>query len=412
MTDSLADHVREELGRLLAPLAAAGTPAGAASLLAALGRIDDNNAIRTELQRLAGLVSGISSLDDTALDSWDGVTKLLEFGQQLLAALRGLEAVVSDPLVASHLKGLGLEMTELITGLYLRTEHPRIHRAFSLMTLVDPAEVVPPQPLVVDPDGKIQRLPWQPDHLHFERVPDLVDDPFGTLRAAYFPNDLATAADALRQARRLFPLLRALARALGLASSDRAFDPAAPPPPLVPPSDGDGVADPEPFPLPPPNESPSPSDPIDVSAFQRTFFPRFDIVLPGLPTSNGAAPARFGLTVLVSSSEHPSGVRGLILTPTGDLKWTQTRGNWQLTMSADAQIPAFVIGSHGLAVAPSNGPTTHATASLSVARVATAVRPRSDSALPTGRVSSWERRSSGSDWTSPPTDSHSSCWRT
>ncbi len=368
MADSLATQLRDELARLLGPLAAADTTAGITSLLAEIGRLDNNDAIGTELQNLATLVSGIASLDDSTLESWDGLTKLLALSQQLLAALRGLEAVVSDPSLAAQLEGLGVELVDLLAGQYIRAEHPRLHRAAAVLTLLEPAELVPPQPIVVGADGSLIRLPWQPELLHLERLPILIDDPFGTLKAAYFPNDLSAAADAHESARLLFPLLRGLARTLGLDSSDGVFDPSAPPPQPLPP-DCPVVPDPDPFPLPPPDEVPPPPAPVDLTAFQKTYFPRFLLTLPVVPSSDGTAPPSLGLAVLASSAEHPGGLRGLVLTPTGDLSWSETIGSWRLTMAADAQIPAFVVGPGGLSVAPISDPITNATATLTIALI-------------------------------------------
>ena len=376
MADGLAAQLRDELGRMLAPLAAAATPDGVTRLLAALGRPDGNDAISAELQRLAALVSGITALDESALASWDGLTRLLGLSQELLAALRGIEAAVSDPSLAAQLEGLGLELTELITGQYLRADHPRLHRAAAVLTLVDPAELTPPEPTVIANDGTVIRLPWQPDQLHFGRLPGLVNDPFGTLKAVYFPNNLAAAADAHESAARLFPLLHALARILGLSSSDGPFNPVAPAPPDSPASDADSIDDPDPATLPPPADDLPDPDPVDLTAFQLAYFPRFVLALPALPASGGtASPVQLSLAVLLSSAAHAGGVRGLLLTPEGDLSWTQTRGSWQLSMTADAQVPAFVIGPGGLAVAPADGPVTGATAALTIGLVPAAGAP-------------------------------------
>ena len=366
MADSLATHMRDELVRLLAPLAAAATPSGATRLLAALGRPGGNDQVRSELQRLATLVDGIASLDESALESWDGAVRLLQLSGELLDALRGIESVVADPNLAQQLAGLGVELSELLTGHYLRSEHPRIHRAASALTLIDPAELTQPVPLAVDGTGAIVRLPWQRDELHFERLPGLVEDPTGKLKAVYLPNDLAAAADAHESARRLFPLLRELARVLGLRSSEAPFDPNAPAPPPPPTSDEVNVEDPDLPPLPEPTDDPSPPDPVDQTAFEHTYFPRF---LVALHVFDATAGPQLGLAVIASSAEHAGGVRGLLLAPTGDLSWSDVFGGWRLTMAADAEIPAFVIGPHGISVAPAAGATTGATATLTIARV-------------------------------------------
>ncbi|MCI4355193.1 MAG: hypothetical protein L3K06_07495, partial [Thermoplasmata archaeon] len=264
MADSLTTQLRDELVRMLEPLEATATPDGIATLLAVLGRLDGGDALGTELQRLAVLVGGIGSLDESSLESWDGLTRILTLSEQLFDAVRGLESVVSDPTLAAHVEDLGKDLGEFLAGQYLRAHHPRIHRAASLLTLLQPAELVPPQPIVFGAGNSLVRLPSQLEVLHFERLPTLFDDPFGTLGAFYFPNGLAAAADAHESARLLFPALRSLARTLGIDSSDDVFDPSAPPPQPLP-ADSPVVPDSPSFPLPPPDQSPPPPPPVDLT---------------------------------------------------------------------------------------------------------------------------------------------------
>lgn len=374
MASDLPSRLRDELGRLLAPLAGAATPRGAADLLAALGRPDTSAEVRTELARLAGLAADLAALGDAELASWEGLASLLALSRELMSALRGIEALVSDPDLGAQLEGLGRELIELLVGLYLRAHRPRLLRAASLLTLIDPAEGEPPLPVVVD-DGALVRLPWQRDRLRLERLDELIGDPLGTLEAAYLPGGLALGADAHEAGRRIFPALRALARALGLASSYGPFDPAAPPPTPTSPADADFEITEEPLP-PEPTTDPPPLPPPDRSLFERTFFPRFELALPGLPAPDGApTPARLGLAILISSAEHPGGVRGLIVTPAAELAWTEIRGAWQIAMAADGQIPAFVIGPDGVGLAPSGSPIAGARARLSIARLAPPSEP-------------------------------------
>ena len=376
--DSLASRLRDELSRMLAPLGVATTPTGVAQLLAALGRTGGDPALTAELQRLSRLSADIAALDDADLSSWSGLAQLLAASRDVMSALRGLEHVVSDPRLGQQLQGLGLELTELLLGLYLRAEHPRLLRVGDLLTLVDPAERTVSAPVV---SGDTVRLPWQRDVLRTDRIGPFFDDPLGTLETRYLPNGLTSAADAHQAAAELFGVAHELARALGLASTIGLFDPTAPPIEPVPADAGADIGETQPTSRPPePStgdpEPPPPPPPPDLSAFQRQYFPQLSLALPGLTAADGASTAtRLSVSILASSAEHPGGVRGLIVALDSATAWTERRGDWTVSLAADGALPAFVVTPDGLALAPATGPVLGARAKLTLQRVAAAGTP-------------------------------------
>ena len=113
------------------------------------------------------------------------------------------------------------------------------------------------------------RAAWMADALHLDRLGPLLRDPWAVLRAAYLPNNLASAADAHASADRLFPLLRAGIDELGLASAVelRSLGPALPD---APSGEGDHFGSPEPA----PEDAPPPAPPGDLGPYYRVTQPR------------------------------------------------------------------------------------------------------------------------------------------
>ncbi|MGH9752194.1 MAG: hypothetical protein ACREA2_05365, partial [Blastocatellia bacterium] len=369
--------LRNEIQELLAPLiAAAQQPAGVQILLQSIGRtgeLGNRPDLRAEIERLAALAQGLADIDEDTLGSWEGLASVLNLSRDLLTALQSLERVVSDPSLAEQCGDLGLDLVQRLVALHLRARHPAIFRAASLLTLITPAEMADPVPPVLS-DSNIIRVAQLVDQFHIGRVEDLLKQPLQTLAERYFPNGLATAQDAHEAERRLFPILALLAQALDLPSFRDLIR--AIPAPASPPAEDNDIGHPggtepgeEEAPAAPPPDIVAP-EPVDLTPYFETFLPRFVFALPGLQDSDGApTPARFAVSAPISSAMHPGGARGIVITPLGQLDWSEERSGWRLSLESSGQAPAFVLGPGGVSQAPSDTPLTNATARLSIERV-------------------------------------------
>jgi hypothetical protein len=365
MADTLAGTLRDELTLLLAPLATLRTPDGVRAMLQSFGHgqaLAGQATLQAALDQCAALIDELQQIDDAALATWEGAGRALQAASDVFAAVRAVERAVTDPALAGQAKNLGQQLVNRLAVLYLRARWPQVHRAGAALTLITPAELTPPSPLVLS-GGQIARLPWRDDVLRFDRFGDLLARPWPTLADFYLPNALARATDAHNAAERLFPLIAMAASSLDLGSFRelRSLDPPAPP---APPVMGDvidhaGGSDSA------IDVTVSPDPAIDTTVFLRRRLPRLVILLPGLDNRS----ARLGVAFTISSAEHDGGVAGVIATLAGDLSWSETRGPWQLTFSSDGEIPAFVFGPNGFALAPSSTPVTGATGRLGVTRV-------------------------------------------
>src|SRR5262245_37818939 len=355
----MAAGLRQELGRLFEPLVvAAGSAERWPLVLALVGHTADaagDPGLRAALDDLAAL----AALGDVDVESWEGIEALLRSSSRAMDALRELERAASNPALAGRLQRLGLELAEQLTAVYLRRFHARIFRLAALLTVVDPAEALDAHPAVFA-GGERVRAAWMADELHLDRLGLLLRDPWTVLRAAYLPNNLATAADAHAAADRLFPHLRAVVSELGLASAveQRSLAPAEPD---APSGEGDHFGSPEPA----PEDAPPPAPPGALGPYYRITQPRLVIRIPQLQPDGTLAGTFLGIAVAASSPEHPGGVAGLIVELTGALNWTQTRGPWMLTASSQGTLPAFVVGPGGLKLATA---AAAASAKLVIAR--------------------------------------------
>ena len=361
MAGSLAGAMRDELLLLLAPLRSAASPDGIVAMLASFGypdHIAGQMSLSGALQQLAASIGQLSQIDDATLETWDGLAQVLQVNYGLFTSIRSLEQAVTDPALLAQLKDLGQQIASRLLALYLRARIPAAYRTASILTLVEPAETTAPSALQVE-NGQIVRLPWQDDTFHFERFGDLINHPWPTLRDAYFPNGLAQTADAYASADRLIPLLTLLATELGLPCANDLHALAPAPDSVDEITYGDHFSD-----APPENTPAAPPDDLNALRLQR--MPRLVARIPGLDGSE-----RMGILMTVSSREHPGGVAGLIFSLEGVANWSETHGAWQLSFQADGQIPAFVIGPTGVALAPVTGPLTGASASFSATRATT-----------------------------------------
>jgi hypothetical protein len=371
MPASLAGALRDGIVAILSPLAAAATPDGAALVLRSVGRVGavaDDPGLRGELIRVAGLAAEIEALDDSALDSWDGIGRLVTVVRDVVAAVQSAEAALSNASLAADAGALGADLAERLVALHLRARHTSTLRVLELLGLVVAGERVDPEPMQVGDGGTVQRLPWPHDTFHPGRLGDLVSDAGGYFAQLYLPGGMQTAADAHAGAALLFPVLVDLANLLGLrvlpgfelvgtAAPDVTTDGDQPVPDFPPPEDDDPAPD---------------LGPLDPTDFQRTYRPTLGFELLPLP---GDTAARIGLLLTASSGDHPDQVRGYLLTLAGGAGWQETRGHWQVSFTASGDIPVVSIGPGGLRLGPGQLPGAEVSAAFALSRIAAPGEP-------------------------------------
>src|SRR3954470_16525010 len=127
---SLAADLRDELSKLVEPLAtAARVPDGGPLLLALVGQTADaadEPGLRTALDRLAQASADLMALDEASLGGWEGIARILQAADESIGAVRAVESAVQDPALASRLADLGEQLGGQLIGLYLRRYHPRV----------------------------------------------------------------------------------------------------------------------------------------------------------------------------------------------------------------------------------------------------------------------------------------------
>ena len=354
---TMARALLAEAQRLVEPLVVAGrVDSGAEMLLGLVGQSADaagDPGLAAALADLSQAASALTALQDDDLDSWSELEAVADAARKATTALAALEHAVSDPGLAHRLEGLGVDLTGQLTGIYLRRFHSRLFRLVAVLTLISPAEFHAPQPPVMDGDTVVRRT-WFRDELHFDRIDPLLNQPWPTLRAVYFPHDLASAADAHASAALLFPMIGALLDAVHLPWSFDRRELNPPPPVDITPTDpsaDDGQADTGGFPdqgdLPDPPVDP---DPVDLTPFYLGFVPRLTVRIPRLQADGSLAGTFLGVAVESWSAAHPGNTPGLVVELTGALDWTATSGDWAVAVASEGDVPAFVIGPKGLSL--------------------------------------------------------------
>src|SRR3954468_20260158 len=136
---SLATSLRQELTRLLEPLTtAAGSPDRWALVLALIGH--GQAASDPGLKAALDAVAQLATLGDADLESFDGIEALLTKSAHAVDTLRQLENAASTPALKQQLTGLGPDLAQQLTAIYLRRHRPALFRSAALLTLIEPAQ--------------------------------------------------------------------------------------------------------------------------------------------------------------------------------------------------------------------------------------------------------------------------------
>ncbi len=321
--------------------------------LATLGQVEavsGSPALGTIVQNAAVIIEQLQALDPATLESWRGIQQILTLGRQTSHILQQLRQFAADPSRAQAAEGLGEDILSLLLASYLRRKQPTAFRVAALLTLIQARDYAALDAGIVV-NGVTLRYPRVVDQFRFDQISNLLSKPGRTLSAAYFPNDLATGIDAYNGAQQFFSALSFFLQELGVGSNA-----SYPPSSESAPSDEDGVQ-------PPDDQFYSDADwgstdaPLSVAPplpqeFYFGIFPTFHVDILGSQGSGADA----AIDVIASSAQHPGGIAGYLLTPTGSFNSVATFGDWRLTVSANGAIPAFVVKSTGVELAPSGLP--------------------------------------------------------
>lgn len=308
MSGSLITSLRDQLELLLAPLSAAVDDVGARTrLLAALGAdasLAGDAALLSALTAADNLRQQIDQAASAAEPSLGDIAALLEASGKLFTAARGLGQGGSDAALAR----LGEDLVALLTGVYLRAEHPLLYDCAVLLTLADWEDDGPPAPPPAPGAAELAGPPLDLARCRFDRIKPLLDDPDGTLRAAYLPNGLVTQSDANAAADKLFPVLGAILTKLGLTWSYGLLD-----------QDRAALGDAAAL--------------VDHALQVR------------LPTALIGDDVDAGLVFTLSSAAQ--GDLGLVLWPFAGLDVSEQVGDWKIEASLTVGVQALAIGRHG-----------------------------------------------------------------
>jgi hypothetical protein len=356
-TDVASDPVALEAW--LSQLGYTAAISGAPELTAAFGKV-------------AALKVELSSLDLTTLDSLAGVESLLQTARDVTTVVDALKQFGNDPARASVAAELGEEVLALLLASYLRRNHMTLFRVAAMLTLIDAAELSAPSPSVVEGGATVRFSPYF-DQFNFDAVSALVSNPGEVLRQYYFPNNLQLAQDARVGAARVFGNLGYFADAVGL-SWRTGYAPSGPDTTAtggtddttnIDEGDDTGEDDPNTDPLDNTDQIPLDTSPLPDTYFAATF-PGFRIAILSSTSEPGSEVA---LELQCSSSSHPGGVAGYILSVVGTFNYVTTFDLWKLTLTANGQIPAFVVKPNGFALAPLGSPLTGGAAAILLERL-------------------------------------------
>lgn len=219
---NLQGRLLEELALVLAPLRAAGEDEVArAFVLEQLGWESgalDGDSLDDLLGGIATLADGVVALAKNPPKTLNDVVAALPELAKVFEGLYTLGKGASSGLPA-ELASIGVELVEFSILWYLNTQHPAVFAALELLTIIraqedaDPADL----PETVIAGGAVLRRSVPRPRLAIARLGDLLTDPAGTLRSAYFPKGLARASDVGPGAEKLFRRIANLVNAVGFA---------------------------------------------------------------------------------------------------------------------------------------------------------------------------------------------------
>jgi hypothetical protein len=239
--------------------------------------------------------------------SFDALTQALSLARQAVAIVGSLPSAVS---ALGGFPGIGEDFLKLLVTAWLSDNHALFRHAAIVLGLIESVEERAPAGYLFA-NGAITRIPFRIDSYNFSKLGDLLRDPLAALKLEY-ANAFATEADADAIAKKLWPRLHDLLFDLGIATAV-------------------GVSD---FNLP------------DLGAagpiMQRSMIVHTDDQLAG-------ADAEAGLVFSLSPASQ--GDLGVVVTPFGELTFTRSVGNWQISASVSADVDAVAWGRQGITVA-------------------------------------------------------------
>lgn len=324
MSAHLLDTLAEEIGKLLAPIeGAAENPYAFDRLLAEIGATDPAMAVGDEretliaaLNAVAGLRTQIEAIVAQPSLSLESISALFNLSGQALAAVRAIHGFGA---ASDVFEGLGADLAAYILTDYLRRWRPLAHGLLTLATLIEPAQEQEPRLPVVQGEELI-RGPFSLDGFRFGRLVDLIRDPVATLRAEYG----SLSDDPVGVARKLFPRLRRVLRALG-----------------VPCRYG--------------------FDEDSAAALGDTALYLEDALIIYADDLLAGAAAEAGVVLNVSPADR--GDLGLVISPFGALAMTKNIGGWTVDLGVGGAIDVVAYGRHGLTLL-ADPATTEAQGSL------------------------------------------------
>jgi hypothetical protein len=308
MTETIIDALASEIGKFLTPLARVLDDRETTDrFLAEIGASADNaggDSLVNALRSIAALGEAISAqASQQSAASFREITALLE---QSRNTFKAIEALSESNGPASDLQGFGHDLVDLLIVAYLAGWHPLARDIAALLTLIEPAETQIPSPAVVN-DNDVVRMPFLLDRVHLERLPVLLRDPVGTLRAYYW-NELQTKVDADAIADKLFVRVRNVLKELDV---DCRY----------------GI------------------EPSDVALFGD----EAALIDHGLLvySSNQLTGADVDAGIVLTLSPAEYGDLGLVVSPFGVIEDSVNWGLWKIDFQLAADLQAFAIGRNG-----------------------------------------------------------------